>query len=204
MSTTHGLYIPSPDRLYDLESFLTYLGRLVFEWHECLYCGVEKGSLEGVQTHMRDKGHCKVKMEDMQEFWEEESGTEEDDDEEEVNKRAGKKESVSKPRRRDTTKPRRTHRHTALITTFKSTSSPPSPTAPDTQASHNTHLSLQTPKTALSLAGLSSHDKRLLHATDKKMATKAALAQARNKQRMVMAPVLTKYYKTENPVYMAG
>ncbi|KAF1913412.1 C2H2 type zinc-finger-domain-containing protein [Ampelomyces quisqualis] len=191
MSTTHGLYMPSPERLSDLESFLTFLGRLVFEWHECLYCAAEKGSTHGVQTHMRDKGHCMVRTEDVRGFWEEE---------EEEEGRSVKKEKEKKKKRMEaaTVKkkvpPRSRRRNRALVTT-----------SPPTQVSSgDSHISLRATKLELSLAGISDHDRRLLLATDRKMASKAAFVQTRNRHRMVQAPVLTKYYKTENPVYMAG
>ena len=64
MSAAHGLHIPSIDRITHLDSFMTYLATIVYEWHECLYCGVEKGNAQSVQTHMRDKGHCKIDEEE--------------------------------------------------------------------------------------------------------------------------------------------
>jgi pre-60S factor REI1 len=69
MSSQHSLFIPSPSQLYSLESFLSYLAVLIFEYHECLYCGQEKGSVNAVQTHMRDKGHCMIAMDGLDEFW---------------------------------------------------------------------------------------------------------------------------------------
>src|SRR6186713_1866180 len=58
MSSLHGLFIPSPGQLSDTESFLGYLAIIIFEYKECLYCSLEKGTVDGVQAHMRDKGHC--------------------------------------------------------------------------------------------------------------------------------------------------
>jgi hypothetical protein len=63
MSTAHGLFIPSS---CDIPSFLEDLSGIVFEDTECIYCGVCKGTVEGVQTHMRDKGHCKVPEEEAE------------------------------------------------------------------------------------------------------------------------------------------
>ena len=73
MSTQHGLFIPSPDQLSDMESFLGYLATIVFEYNECFYCGLTRGTLDGVQTHMRDKGHCMINMNansELLDFWE--------------------------------------------------------------------------------------------------------------------------------------
>jgi C2H2 type zinc-finger (2 copies) len=60
MQTAHGLSIPDQGRLYSLESFIHYLFTIIFEFNECLYCGVIKGSAKGVQQHMLTKGHCKT------------------------------------------------------------------------------------------------------------------------------------------------
>jgi len=73
MSTQHGLFILSPDQLSDMESFLGYLATIVFEYNECLYCGIARGTVDGVQTHMRDKGHCMINMNansELLDFWE--------------------------------------------------------------------------------------------------------------------------------------
>jgi pre-60S factor REI1 len=85
MSSQHGLFIPSPDRISDLESFLDYLGIIVFEYNECLYCGLEKSTVDAVQTHMRDKGHCKLYLSTESEllaFWELSDDSEEEKEEE--------------------------------------------------------------------------------------------------------------------------
>lgn len=73
MYSTHGLFIPSPGEVSDMESFLGYLAMIIFEYKECLYCNSEKGTVEGVQTHMRDKGHCMINMNaesELLDFWE--------------------------------------------------------------------------------------------------------------------------------------
>ncbi|KAF2714587.1 hypothetical protein K504DRAFT_509584 [Pleomassaria siparia CBS 279.74] len=62
MRTAHGLFIPSPDRLVDMDTFLGYLSTVVFYYNTCLYCSTERNSLEGIQTHMRDKGHCMIDL----------------------------------------------------------------------------------------------------------------------------------------------
>ena len=74
MASHHGLFVPEPDRLIDVETFLTHLAAIVFRFHECLYCGARKTSAAAVQTHMRDKGHCMINLDNPEskllEFWE--------------------------------------------------------------------------------------------------------------------------------------
>jgi pre-60S factor REI1 len=73
MYAKHGLFIPSPEHLMDLETFLVYLAALVRRYTECLYCGLHKASRAAVQAHMRDKGHCRINADpasELFEFWE--------------------------------------------------------------------------------------------------------------------------------------
>ena len=67
MSKAHGLFIPEQNYLVDLQGLIRYLGEKVAILHECLYCGKMKGGLEGVRTHMRDVGHCKIAFETEEE-----------------------------------------------------------------------------------------------------------------------------------------
>ncbi|KAG6002582.1 hypothetical protein E4U21_002965 [Claviceps maximensis] len=60
MERFHGMFIPERAFLVDLEGLVKQLQRQVSEFHECLSCGKMKSSVFGVQTHMRDKGHCKI------------------------------------------------------------------------------------------------------------------------------------------------
>lgn len=60
MTKYHGLFIPEQPYLVDLEGLVAYLFSKVLEHHQCLYCHKIKGSAEGIQTHMRDKGHCMI------------------------------------------------------------------------------------------------------------------------------------------------
>lgn len=60
MERFHGMFIPEKTYLVDLEGLLNQLQQKVHEGHECLYCGQIKSTAFGVQTHMRDKGHCKI------------------------------------------------------------------------------------------------------------------------------------------------
>jgi pre-60S factor REI1 len=54
------MFIPERPYLADLEGLMKQLQRKVSEYHECLSCGKVKSTVFGVQTHMRDKGHCKI------------------------------------------------------------------------------------------------------------------------------------------------
>jgi pre-60S factor REI1 len=72
MRTAHGMSIPDPEMVIDMQSFVAYLATEVREWHECLYCGASKPSTLSIQSHMRDKGHCLLNMErepELLEFW---------------------------------------------------------------------------------------------------------------------------------------
>ena len=63
MSKDHGFFIPDLEYLTDLAGLMSYLAEKVGVWNMCLHCN-EKGrmfhSVEAVQHHMVDKGHCKL------------------------------------------------------------------------------------------------------------------------------------------------
>jgi len=63
MMELHGFFIPDPEYLTDTVGLLEYLGAKVGQGLLCLWCS-EKGkrfnSLDAVQKHMVDKGHCKL------------------------------------------------------------------------------------------------------------------------------------------------
>jgi pre-60S factor REI1 len=202
MSSTHGLFIPNANRTTDMESFLVYLGTLVFKYHECLYCGRAKGSLGAIRTHMRDKGHGMVRMEDVTAFWDEE-----DEEPEEQNTKEWKLPSgaiiTSKSNRTSfklrSTSSRTRHRgkeEGAIAFPHDESCEIPIASAPEAQ------LTLRNAN--LSLAGVPASDMRALQRCEKRNKTRQALAEKENRRAMEQAPVLTKYYKTENPVYQAG
>lgn len=60
MERFHGMFIPEKEYLVDLDGLINYLHRKVQEYHQCLYCDKFKSTSFGAQTHMRDKGHCKI------------------------------------------------------------------------------------------------------------------------------------------------
>lgn len=63
MTKAHGLFIPERSFLVDLEGLIRYLGKKLLLGNQCLYCNKTKGGLEGVRTHMKDKGHTMLGFE---------------------------------------------------------------------------------------------------------------------------------------------
>ncbi|KAG9233199.1 putative zinc finger protein [Amylocarpus encephaloides] len=60
MEKIHGMFIPERPFLVDMEGLISSLLEKIYEYHECLYCSKLKPTVFGLQTHMRDKGHCKI------------------------------------------------------------------------------------------------------------------------------------------------
>ncbi|KAI1349152.1 C2H2 type zinc-finger-domain-containing protein [Xylaria sp. FL0043] len=60
MQKSHGLFIPQQQNLVvDLETLFRYLHLVIFGYRECIQCGTERATVQGVQQHMTGKGHCK-------------------------------------------------------------------------------------------------------------------------------------------------
>lgn len=68
MAKIHGLFIPEQDFLVDMEGLIRYMQAKIHQNFECLYCHKLRGNAEGVQTHMRDKSHCKIAFETEEEM----------------------------------------------------------------------------------------------------------------------------------------
>ncbi|KAK8069731.1 c2h2 type zinc finger containing protein [Apiospora phragmitis] len=60
MERIHGCFIPEKEYLVNLEGLIENLQERIHELCECLYCGKMRSNAFAVQTHMRDKGHCKI------------------------------------------------------------------------------------------------------------------------------------------------
>lgn len=60
MERIHGMFIPERSYLVNLEGLVGALFEKIHLFHECLYCGKVKPTIFGLQTHMRDMGHCKI------------------------------------------------------------------------------------------------------------------------------------------------
>lgn len=58
MSRQHSFFIPEQDYLVDLPGLINYLSETVVVLRQCLYCHKQVHTSTGVQTHMRDRGHC--------------------------------------------------------------------------------------------------------------------------------------------------
>ncbi|KAJ4251354.1 hypothetical protein NW762_011335 [Fusarium torreyae] len=71
MKTAHSFKIPYQSHLtVDLETLIWYLHFIIFTYQECIGCGIRRRTVEGLQQHMVDKGHCRVELSDeMLEFY---------------------------------------------------------------------------------------------------------------------------------------
>jgi len=66
MVEAHSFFIPDAEYLSNLDGLLEYLGSKVGQGHMCLWCSERSKafqSVDAVQKHMVDKGHCKLKHE---------------------------------------------------------------------------------------------------------------------------------------------
>lgn len=68
MTKIHGLFVPEQTYLVDPEGLLRYMQAKVLLNFECLWCHKLRNNAEAVQTHMRDKGHCKIAFESEEEM----------------------------------------------------------------------------------------------------------------------------------------
>jgi pre-60S factor REI1 len=68
MTKFHGMFIPEQSYLVNLEGLIRYLQSKVVEDHECLFCHKLKSSKSGIQTHMRDTGHCMIAFDSDEEM----------------------------------------------------------------------------------------------------------------------------------------
>jgi pre-60S factor REI1 len=213
MSSQHGLFIPSPEQISDKESFLSYLGTTVFEYKECLYCSTEKSTVDAVQAHMRDKGHCMLNLHadsELLDFWEGGDGSSKD---EATTKLSGMEmrlpsglaiTSRSAPSTR--TRPN-TAQRAAQLFTMRAVTEEESALVPQllpTQHTNDPHDRRLATRHTMGLSGVSTQQLRTLSLLDKKMKTQETTAKARVRQKAEQQPVKTKYYKTEAPIYQAG
>ncbi|EFX01491.1 c2h2 finger domain containing protein [Grosmannia clavigera kw1407] len=60
MERFHGMFIPEKQYLVDTDGLLDLLQTRIRDDHECIYCGKIRADVFAVQTHMRDKAHCKI------------------------------------------------------------------------------------------------------------------------------------------------
>jgi len=63
MTVSHSFFLPDPEFIINLEGLMCYLGAKVGQGKMCLWCddkGKRFSSVQDVQRHMQDKGHCKL------------------------------------------------------------------------------------------------------------------------------------------------
>jgi pre-60S factor REI1 len=63
MGRFHGMFIPEREFLVDPEGLIRFLHQKVHEFHQCLRCHKMVHTAAGIQTHMRDRGHCMIAFE---------------------------------------------------------------------------------------------------------------------------------------------
>ncbi|KAG9185825.1 hypothetical protein G6011_07156 [Alternaria panax] len=231
MSTHHGLFIPSPSAIYSLESLLSYLAVLVFEYRECLYCGKEKGTVDAVQTHMRDKGHCMIDMFELRDFWylevdqgynqgrEDAAGKLSDmemrlpsglvivSQRKSGNNTSSKKTMKVASSRHHASQRHRNKRATAIARAEQQGQEASANLSLGQVSLHNSYNDRHpttTPRTAQGLTGLSDQQIQTLQMVDKKMRSREESAKAKGRYAAQQQPTKAMYYKTENPVYQAG
>lgn len=213
MSSQHGLFIPSPEQLLDLESFLNYLATIIFDYNECLYCGLEKSSVDGVQTHMRDKGHCMINMSaesELLDFWDLSDGEEDRTGAIKLSETEWRLPSGAVINSRSDvtqlrTRPGLTHSRTkgsqhrsrrdelrSITAAENSDTTNEGQHQPSQSRARDNHIAI---RNEMGLIGVSENQKRALQATEHKMKKRESLAKAATRHAMEQAPVLTKYYK---------
>jgi pre-60S factor REI1 len=104
MGKQHGWFVPEMEFLVDMKGLINYLSETIQVLHQCLYCHKQVHTTSGVQTHMRDRGHCMIaystedEQMDIGEFYDfratyedSDTDTEGDDDETEGGVQLGRK-----------------------------------------------------------------------------------------------------------------
>lgn len=68
MGRHHGMFVPEKEFLVEPESLIKHLHDKIHEHYECLKCHKHAHSSHGIQTHMRDRGHCMIGFETDEEL----------------------------------------------------------------------------------------------------------------------------------------
>ena len=63
MGKFHGMFVPEKEFLAEPEGLLKYLHSKIHEEHACIKCHKVVHTASGIQTHMRDRGHCMIAFE---------------------------------------------------------------------------------------------------------------------------------------------
>lgn len=70
MGRFHGMFVPEKEFLVEPEGLIRYLHDKVHVNNECLKCHKVLHTPSGIQTHMRDRGHCMIAFETDEELTE--------------------------------------------------------------------------------------------------------------------------------------
>ncbi|KAL6712160.1 pre-60S factor rei1 [Coniothyrium glycines] len=68
MGKFHGMFVPEKEFLVEPENLIKYLHDKIHVGHECLKCHKILHTASGIQTHMRDRGHCMIAFESDEEL----------------------------------------------------------------------------------------------------------------------------------------
>ena len=63
MGRFHGMFVPEKEYLVEAEGLVKYLFDKIHTGHQCLKCNKVVHTASGIQTHMRDRGHCMIAFE---------------------------------------------------------------------------------------------------------------------------------------------
>ncbi len=63
MERYHGMFVPEKEFLVEPEKLIKYLHKKIHVNNECLKCHKIVHTASGIQTHMRDRGHCMIAFE---------------------------------------------------------------------------------------------------------------------------------------------
>ena len=225
MSKAHGMFIPNRDDLEDAEDFLAYLNGIISEFRECLYCGKTKETVEGIRSHMMDKGHCKIALgEELDQFYDFGSGGSEDgadEEEEEDEGRIVKVDEASSSRGEHDFHPDSDHElrlpsgrtlgHRSLSRYYRQNLRPyPSPaeratrraiTGPeaasgsDSMPDHPGRQLATSARSEMGLMGVSEFEKRALRATEKKALKQESRARNQHEWRVNKESNHQKHYR---------
>ncbi|KAI0710958.1 C2H2 type zinc-finger-domain-containing protein [Earliella scabrosa] len=225
MASHHGLFVPEPDRLIDAPSFLTHLAAIVFRFHECLYCGVRKASAAAAQTHMRDKGHCMINLDNPEskllEFWELSDDSDEggDEDEDQRQKNRGMVQLSDAALRLPSgavVSSRSESRYTRPSSTVHTRAIPAKPTL---VRAGGAEIARDDPKTGRAtsgttrrigardergLVGVSAQQRKALLAVEKKMRKRDAVIKSAQRWAAERMANRQKHFRTEVPVAQCG
>lgn len=68
MGRFHGMFVPEKEFLVEPEGLIKYLYKKINKRHQCLKCHKVVHTASGIQTHMRDRGHCMIAFESDEEL----------------------------------------------------------------------------------------------------------------------------------------